>query len=95
MRAIVPSPIAGLPQEGRSRSARIVNLSWHRVHAICSRYVKLALASANLPDASTVASQSERAPPAEEAQDSEQDDGTYKSCKQRPDDATAQMYSER
>ena len=35
--------------------ARIVNLSWHRVHAICSRYVDLALASANLSDVSTVA----------------------------------------
>ena len=35
--------------------ARIVNLSWHRVHAICSRYVELALASANLSDVSTVA----------------------------------------
>jgi transposase len=31
---------------------RIVNLSWHRVHASCSRYVELALASANLPDVS-------------------------------------------
>jgi transposase len=35
--------------------ARIVNLSWHRVHAICSRYVELALASANLSDVSSVA----------------------------------------
>ena len=30
--------------------ARIVNLSWHRVHAICSRYVGLALDSADLSD---------------------------------------------
>jgi hypothetical protein len=28
--------------------ARAINLSWHRVHAICSRYVKLALAAADL-----------------------------------------------
>jgi transposase len=35
--------------------ARIVNLSWHRVHAICSRYVELALASAKLSDVSSVA----------------------------------------
>jgi len=35
--------------------ARIVNLSWHRVHAICSRYVELALASADLSDVMTVA----------------------------------------
>jgi transposase len=35
--------------------ARIVNLSWHRVHAICSRYVELTLASADLSDVSTVA----------------------------------------
>ncbi|MEX3936099.1 ISL3 family transposase [Paraburkholderia phymatum] len=35
--------------------ARIVNLSWHRVHAICSRYVEPALASANLSDVSSVA----------------------------------------
>jgi transposase len=35
--------------------ARIVNLSSHRVHAICSRYVELALASANLSDVSSVA----------------------------------------
>src|ERR1700686_158642 len=35
--------------------ARIVNLSWHRVHAICSRYVELALASADLSDVTTVA----------------------------------------
>src|SRR5258705_12247297 len=34
--------------------ARIVNLSWHRVHAICLRYVELALASADLSDVSTV-----------------------------------------
>ncbi len=35
--------------------ARIVNLSWHRVHAIRSRYVELAFASADLADVSTVA----------------------------------------
>ncbi|SIT49035.1 transposase [Paraburkholderia ribeironis] len=35
--------------------ARIVNLSWHQVHAVCSRYVELALAAANLSDVSTVA----------------------------------------
>jgi transposase len=35
--------------------ARIVNLSWHRVHAICSRYVALALASADLSEVSTMA----------------------------------------
>jgi transposase len=35
--------------------ARIVNLSWHRVHAICSRYVELALASADLSEVTTVA----------------------------------------
>ncbi len=28
--------------------ARLVGLSWHRVHAICSRYVDLALAEADL-----------------------------------------------
>jgi transposase len=35
--------------------ARIVDLSWYRVQAICSRYVELALASANLSDVTTVA----------------------------------------
>ncbi len=35
--------------------ARIVNLSWHGVHAICSRYVELALESADLSDVTTVA----------------------------------------
>ena len=35
--------------------ARAVNLSWHRVHAICSRYVELALASADLSAVKTVA----------------------------------------
>src|SRR6202171_6770604 len=35
--------------------ARIVNLSWHRVHAICSRYLELALESADLSDVTTVA----------------------------------------
>src|SRR5260370_38809192 len=35
--------------------ARADNLSWHRVHAICSRYVELALASADLPAVKTVA----------------------------------------
>ena len=35
--------------------ARIVNLSWHRVHAICSRYVELALGSADLSEVTTVA----------------------------------------
>src|SRR5260370_27276596 len=35
--------------------ARVVNLSWHRVHAICSRYVELALESADLSDVTTVA----------------------------------------
>jgi transposase len=35
--------------------ARIVNLSWHRVHAICSRYVELALAAADLSEVTTVA----------------------------------------
>jgi transposase len=34
--------------------ARIVNLSWHRVHAICSRHVELALASADLSEVTTV-----------------------------------------
>jgi transposase len=29
--------------------ARLVGLSWHRVHAICTRYVELALAQADLP----------------------------------------------
>ena len=35
--------------------ARIVNLSWHRVHAICSRYAELALASADLSVVTAVA----------------------------------------
>jgi transposase len=35
--------------------ARVVNLTWHRVHAICSRYVELALATANLSTVSSVA----------------------------------------
>src|SRR5258705_7680603 len=35
--------------------ARIVNLSWTRVHAICSRYVELALAAADLSDVTAVA----------------------------------------
>ena len=35
--------------------ARAVNLSWHRVHAICSRYVELALATAGLSDVTAVA----------------------------------------
>src|SRR5260370_1428885 len=35
--------------------ARAVNLSWHRVHAICSRYVELALASADLSEVTAVA----------------------------------------
>jgi transposase len=35
--------------------ARIVGLSWHRVHAICSRYVELALADADLSALSAVA----------------------------------------
>ncbi|CAB3809492.1 ISL3 family transposase ISAe1 [Paraburkholderia ultramafica] len=35
--------------------ARTVNLSWHRVHAICSRYVELALAAADLSGVTTVA----------------------------------------
>jgi transposase len=34
---------------------RAVNLSWHRVHAIGSRYVELALAAADLLDATAVA----------------------------------------
>jgi transposase len=36
-------------------AARIVNLSWRRVHAICSRYAELALASANPSNVSAVA----------------------------------------
>jgi len=35
--------------------ARAVNLTWHRVHAICTRYVELALAAANLSTVSSVA----------------------------------------
>ena len=35
--------------------ARIVGLSWHRVHAICTRYVELTLADADLSDVSAVA----------------------------------------
>jgi transposase len=35
--------------------ARVVNLSWHRVHAICSRYVELALAAADLSGVTAVA----------------------------------------
>jgi transposase len=35
--------------------ARAVNLSSHRVHAICSRYVELALAAADLSDVTAVA----------------------------------------
>src|SRR5471032_3584606 len=35
--------------------ARAVNLSWHRVHAICSRYVELALAAADLSGVTVVA----------------------------------------
>ncbi|WP_075357197.1 ISL3 family transposase [Caballeronia sordidicola] len=35
--------------------ARAVNLSWHRVHAICSRYVELALEAADLSDVTAVA----------------------------------------
>ncbi|GAB5097605.1 hypothetical protein YK56LOC_33210 [Caballeronia sp. HLA56] len=35
--------------------ARAVNLSWHRVHAICSRYVELALAGADLSEVKAVA----------------------------------------
>src|SRR5471032_2720743 len=35
--------------------ARAVNLSWHRVHAICSRYVELALAPADLSGVTAVA----------------------------------------
>src|ERR1700674_4027361 len=35
--------------------ARAVNLSWHRVHAICSRYVELALAAADLSGVTAVA----------------------------------------
>jgi transposase len=35
--------------------ARIVGLSWHRVHAICTRYVELPLADADLSDVSAVA----------------------------------------
>ena len=35
--------------------ARLVNESWHRVHAICSRYVDLALAAANLSAVNAVA----------------------------------------
>jgi transposase len=35
--------------------AKLVGLSWHRVHAICSRYVDLALAEADLSTVSAVA----------------------------------------
>ena len=35
--------------------ARLVGLSWHRVHAICSRYVDLALAEADLSAVTAVA----------------------------------------
>jgi len=35
--------------------ARLVNQSWHRVHAICSRYVDLALAEADLSAVTAVA----------------------------------------
>lgn len=35
--------------------ARVVNLSWHRVHAICSRYVELALAAVDLSDVTAAA----------------------------------------
>lgn len=35
--------------------ARLVNESWHRVHAICSRYVDLAVAAADLSAVSAVA----------------------------------------
>src|SRR5580692_9312714 len=35
--------------------ARLVNESWHRVHAICSRYVDLALAEADLSTVTAVA----------------------------------------
>lgn len=35
--------------------ARLVNLSWHRVHAICERYVELALAQADFSEVKQVA----------------------------------------
>jgi len=35
--------------------ARAVSLSWHRVHAICSRYVELALATADLSGVTAIA----------------------------------------
>jgi transposase len=35
--------------------ARLVNESWHRVHAICSRYVNLAVAEADLSKVAAVA----------------------------------------
>lgn len=35
--------------------ANMVGLSWHRVHAICTRYVNIALADANLSSATNVA----------------------------------------
>jgi len=35
--------------------ARLVGLSWHRVHAICARYVELALANADLSDVYEIA----------------------------------------
>ena len=35
--------------------ARLVNVSWHRVHAICSRYVDLAVAEADLSTVTAVA----------------------------------------
>jgi hypothetical protein len=35
--------------------ARLVNESWHRVHAICSRYIDLAVAQADLSAVSAVA----------------------------------------
>jgi transposase len=35
--------------------ARSVGLSWHRVHAICARYVEMAVAAADLSDVTAVA----------------------------------------
>ena len=40
---------------GTTAVAKLVNESWHRVHAICSRYVDLAVAEADLSTATAVA----------------------------------------
>src|SRR5262249_46647358 len=43
--------------------ARLVNESWHRVHAICSRYVDLAVAQADLSAVSAVGDRRDLLPP--------------------------------